>query len=426
MKLTVTMPALSPTMEEGALRKWLVKVGDRIRPGDILAEIETDKATMEVEAVEEGVLSKILVPEGSEGVKVNTVIAELEGEGAERPSAAPSAAATVAPAPTGVPAPPPSRPVAAAMAAVAPTGARLRASPLARRIAKARGVDLSRVRGTGPDGRIVRADVERAQPESATARGAPVSASGGSLTSGLIEPAVLDDRIYPPHTYDLTPLDGVRRVAARRLTQSFMQSPHFPLTIDLEIDRLLAARRAMNETMTDGGKISVNDMLIKAAALSLMAEPDANASFTDKGIARHKSAHVSMAVAIEGGLITPVIRDAQTKGLAQIAAETRDLAARARARKLSPQEYMGGTFSISNLGMFGIRSFSSILNTPEGMILSVGEGSPRAVVRQGEIVVATVMTVTLTCDHRVVDGATGARWLQHFRQFVETPEAMLL
>ncbi len=237
---------------------------------------------------------------------------------------------------------------------------------------------------------------------------------------------MLDDRVYAPDSYTLVPLDAVRRVTARRLTQSFMQVPHFPLTIDLEIDRLLAARKAINETTTDATKVSVNDMLIKACALALVAQPDANASFTDKGIAQHKSAHISMAVAIDGGLITPVIRDAQHKGLAQIAAETKDLAKRARERKLKPQEYMGGTFSISNLGMFGIKSFASILNPPEGMILSVGEGSPRPVVKNGKVEIATVMTVTLTCDHRVVDGATGARWLEHFKQFVETPEAMLL
>lgn len=433
MKTTVTMPALSPTMEEGALRKWMVKVGDRVRPGDILAEIETDKATMEVEAVEEGVVVRLLVPEGSEGVKVNSVIAELECEGSTGTavSASPAPAALTPPA-----APPPGRtdsaPAVVSRAAIAPRaehGRRVRASPLARRLAAERGVDIAGVTGSGPQGRIVRADIEALASGSKAGTGPSRAASPADSPAGgfsLIEPATLDDRIYPPGSYELTPLDGVRRIAARRLTQSFMQVPHFPLTVDLEIDRLLSARRAMNETMSDGGKISVNDMLIKAAALSLIAEPDANASYTDRGIARHKSAHVSMAVAIEGGLITPVIRDAQTKGLAQIAAETRDLAARARSRKLTPQEYMGGTFSISNLGMFGIRSFSSILNPPEGMILSVGEGSLRPVVRNGELATATVMTVTLTCDHRVVDGAVGARWLQHFRQFVETPEAMLL
>jgi pyruvate dehydrogenase E2 component (dihydrolipoamide acetyltransferase) len=238
---------------------------------------------------------------------------------------------------------------------------------------------------------------------------------------------MLDDRVYAPETYDLIPLDGVRRVTARRLTQSFMQIPHFPLTIDLEIDHLLSARARINEAAEEKGvKVSVNDMLIKACAMALMAHPDANASFTDKGIAQHKSAHVSVAVAIPGGLITPVVRDAQKKGLAQIAAEMKDLAARAREKKLKPQEYMGGTFSISNLGMFGIRSFASIINPPEGMILSVGAGEKRPVVKDDKVVVATMMTVTLTCDHRVVDGATGARWLTSFKQFVETPEAMLL
>jgi pyruvate dehydrogenase E2 component (dihydrolipoamide acetyltransferase) len=251
---------------------------------------------------------------------------------------------------------------------------------------------------------------------------------GAPATSGsLIEPAILDERVYHPDTFELIPLDGVRKVTAKRLTTSFMQVPHFPLTIDLEIDHLLSARARINEAGAAAGvKVSVNDMLIKACAMALMAQPDANASYTDKGIARHKSAHVSVAVAIEGGLITPVVRDAQTKGLAQIAAEMKDLAARARDRKLKPQEYMGGTFSISNLGMFGVKEFASIINQPEGMILSVGEGSKRAVVKDDKVVVATMMTVTLTCDHRVVDGATGAKWLQHFKQFVETPEAMLL
>jgi pyruvate dehydrogenase E2 component (dihydrolipoamide acetyltransferase) len=265
-------------------------------------------------------------------------------------------------------------------------------------------------------------DIERAP------KGGPkqAPAAGAGVTS-LIEPAILDERVYHPDTFELKPLDAVRRVTAKRLTQSFMQVPHFPLTIDLEIDHLLSARARINEAGAAAGvKVSVNDMLIKACAMSLMAHPDANASFTDKGIAHHKSAHVSVAVAIEGGLITPVVRDAQTKGLAQIAAEMKDLAARAREKKLKPQEYMGGTFSISNLGMFGIKAFASIINPPEGMILSVGAGEKRAVVKDDKVAIATMMTVTLTCDHRVVDGATGARWLQSFRQFVETPEAMLL
>ena len=440
MTISITMPALSPTMEEGNLAKWHVKVGDKVKPGDVIAEIETDKATMEVEAVDEGVVSKLLVEEGAQGVKVNAVIAELAGEGeapakggakAEAPKAAPAKVeAKVEPkADAGTPASPSASSQATPAVVVtpsagqAPVGSRLRASPLAKRLAKQEGVDLLALKGSGPHGRIVKADVLKA-PKGGAAKQAPAAGSG--ITS-LIEPAVLDDRVYAPDTYELIPLDGVRKVTARRLTQSFMQVPHFPLTIDLEIDHLLSARVRINEAGEKAGvKVSVNDMLIKACAMALIANPDANASYTDKGVAQHKSAHVSVAVAIPGGLITPVVRDAQTKGLAQIAAEMKDLAARAREKKLKPQEYMGGTFSISNLGMMGIRQFASIINPPEGMILSVGAGEKRAVVKDDKVVVATIMTVTLTCDHRVVDGATGARWLASFKQFVETPEAMLL
>ncbi len=445
MTIPITMPALSPTMEERNLAKWHVKVGDKVKPGDVIAEIETDKATMEVEAVDEGVVSKLLVEEGAQGVKVNAVIAELAGEG-EAPAKGGGAKAEAAPAKVEAKAapkvdtgPPASRPASSSQSppavAVASKDAgqepggpksaapRIKASPLAKRLAKAEGVDLLALKGSGPHGRIVKSDVLKA-PKGVAAKQAP--AAGGGITS-LIEPAVLDDRVYAPDTYELIPLDGVRKVTARRLTQSFMQVPHFPLTIDLEIDHLLSARARINEAGEKAGvKVSVNDMLIKACAMALMANPDANASYTDKGVAQHKSAHVSVAVAIQGGLITPVVRDAQTKGLAQIAAEMKDLAARAREKKLKPQEYMGGTFSISNLGMMGIRQFASIINPPEGMILSVGAGEKRAVVKDDKVVVATMMTVTLTCDHRVVDGATGARWLASFKQFVETPEAMLL
>jgi pyruvate dehydrogenase E2 component (dihydrolipoamide acetyltransferase) len=442
MTTPITMPALSPTMEEGNLAKWHVKVGDKVKPGDIIAEIETDKATMEVEAVDEGTITRLLVEEGAQGVKVNAVIAELDGEGG---AAAPKANGAkdekkAEPAKT-EPRPPASRLAAAPQAAAAPVaarsagqepggarlapGQRVKASPLAKRLASAKGVDLLALKGSGPHGRIIKADVEKAQPGSA-AKSAGQALGGPGITS-LIEPAVLDDRIYAPDTYELIPLDGVRKVTARRLTQSFMQVPHFPLTIDLEIDHLLSARLRINEAGEKAGvKVSVNDMLIKACAMALMAHPDANASYTDKGVAQHKSAHVSVAVAIPGGLITPVVRDAQSKGLAQIAAEMKDLAARAREKKLKPQEYMGGTFSISNLGMMGIRQFASIINPPEGMILSIGAGEKRAVVKDDKVVIATMMTVTLTCDHRVVDGATGARWLASFKQFVETPEAMLL
>jgi pyruvate dehydrogenase E2 component (dihydrolipoamide acetyltransferase) len=300
---------------------------------------------------------------------------------------------------------------------------RIKASPLARRIASLRGIDLSAVEGSGPHGRIVKKDVENAKPSQSTA--APTRSS--ATPDGLILPQVLDDRIYDPDSYELKPLDGMRKTVAKRLTQSFMQVPHFPLNVDIKLDKLLSARAGINAAAPEGVKISVNDMLIKASALALMAEPDCNASFSDNGIAYHKSAHISVAVAIEGGLITPVIFDAQTKGLAKIAAEMKDLATRARERKLKPQEYTGGTFSISNLGMFGIKSFGSIINQPEGMILSVGAGEKRPVVNENdEIVPATVMTVTLSCDHRVIGGAEGARWLQAFKRFVESPESMLL
>jgi pyruvate dehydrogenase E2 component (dihydrolipoamide acetyltransferase) len=440
MTTPITMPALSPTMEEGNLAKWHVKVGDKVKPGDIIAEIETDKATMEVEAVDEGTVTKLLVEEGAQGVKVNAVIAELDGEGGgaspvnNGATTKPVAAQAASPAKAAIPpakesGPRPSAGMRAepaeARTASPPTtqGQRIKASPLARRLAQQQGVDLLALKGSGPHGRIIKADIEKA-PKGAGAKQAPSPVGG--ITS-LIEPAMLDDRIYAPDSYELIPLDGVRKVTARRLTQSFMQVPHFPLTIDLEIDHLLSARVRINEAGAAAGvKVSVNDMLIKACAMSLMAHPDANASYTDKGVAQHKSAHVSVAVAIPGGLITPVVRDAQTKGLAQIAAEMKDLAARARDKKLKPQEYMGGTFSISNLGMMGIRQFASILNPPEGMILSVGAGEKRAVVKNDKVEIATIMTVTLTCDHRVVDGATGARWLASFKQFVETPEAMLL
>jgi pyruvate dehydrogenase E2 component (dihydrolipoamide acetyltransferase) len=444
MPNTITMPALSPTMEEGTLAKWHVKPGDAIKPGQIIAEIETDKATMDLEAVDEGVVGKLLVAEGAQGVKVNAPILELQGGDAPA-KAAPKAEAKTEAKPEKVEAkaeagPPAARPASArqgpgapAQAQAAPqpkapppavtqSGGRIKASPLARRLASAAGVNLAALKGSGPHGRIIKVDVERAPKGGA--KQAPAAAGG--ITS-LIEPAILDERVYPTDTFELIPLDAVRRVTAKRLTQSFMQVPHFPLTIDLEIDHLLSARTRINEAGAAAGvKVSVNDMLIKACAMSLMAHPDANASYTDKGVAQHKSAHVSVAVAIPGGLITPVVRDAQSKGLAQIAAEMKDLAARAREKKLKPQEYMGGTFSISNLGMFGIKAFASIINPPEGMILSVGEGSKRAVVKNDKVEIATIMTVTLTCDHRVVDGATGARWLQSFKQFVETPEAMLL
>lgn len=440
MSINITMPALSPTMEEGTLAKWNVKPGDMVEAGDVIAEIETDKATMEVEAVDEGTVAQILVEEGTEGVKVNAIIAVLaeEGEDASSVSVTPAAAgasepqapepAAQDPRPSGDERVPEVKQVASTPVQMPALGAgddRIKASPLARRIAALKGVDLSALKGkgSGPHGRIVKKDVETAKP------GAAAPAAGGAPASpdGLILPQILDDRVYAPDSYRLEPLDGMRKTVARRLTQSFMQVPHFPLNVDIALDKLLAARKGINEAAPEGVKVSVNDMLIKASAMALMAEPDCNASYSDNGIAYHNGAHISVAVAIDGGLITPVIRDAEKKGLAEISVEMKDLATRARERKLKPQEYMGGTFSISNLGMFGIKSFASIINPPEGMILSVGAGKKQAVVgANGELTVATLMGVTLTCDHRVIGGAEGARWLQAFKRYVETPESMLL
>ncbi len=431
MAINITMPALSPTMEEGTLAKWNVKAGDTVEAGDIIAEIETDKATMEVEAVDEGTIAKILVDAGSEGVKVNEIIAILaeDGEDVDAVIAAPADAPKTAAAPSPAPAAPaPAQAPALAttsQASSARDSERIKASPLARRIAALKGVDLAvlKGKGSGPYGRIVKKDVEAATPGATT----KAASSSPASPDGLILPQILDDRIYAPDTYRLEPLDGMRKTVAKRLTQSFMQVPHFPLNVDITLDKLLSARQGINAAAPDGVKISVNDMLIKASALALMAEPDCNASFSDAGIAYHKSAHISVAVAIEGGLITPVIFDAQEKGLAQIAAVLKGLASRARDRDCEPRDYTGGTFSISNLGMFGIKSFASIINQPEGMILSVGAGEKRPIVLPDETLgVGTVMRVTLSCDHRVIGGAEGARWLQAFKRFVETPESMLL
>lgn len=438
------MPALSPTMEEGTLAKWLVNIGDEVNSGDIIAEIETDKATMEVEAVDEGVVAQILVDAGTEGVKVNAIIAVLAEDGEDISKVEAAAPAEVKPAEKNATQKPETKTNSDTEQSVAPqtpttapqtlastplpaatkNGDRIKASPLARRIADMKGIHLSSLKGSGPRGRIIKRDVEDAKPSAAgSATNAAVSAS----SDGLIMPQILDDRVYAPDSYEIKPLDGMRKTVAKRLTQSFMQVPHFPLIVDIQLDHLLESRAAINAAAREGVKVSVNDMLIKASAMALMDEPNCNASYSDNGIAYHKSAHISVAVAIDGGLITPVIRDAEKKGLKQISEEMKDLAARARERKLKPQEYMGGTFSISNLGMFGIKSFSSIINPPEGMILSVGAGSPQAVVgKDGAVKSATVMSVTLTCDHRVIGGAEGALWLQSFKRYVETPEAMLL
>ncbi|MDO8323946.1 MAG: pyruvate dehydrogenase complex dihydrolipoamide acetyltransferase [Phenylobacterium sp.] len=443
MSTEILMPALSPTMEEGTLAKWYVKKGDVVKSGDVIAEIETDKATMEVEAVDEGTIEDILVPEGTENVKVNSPIARLSGEGEVAASPLPSP-----PAGEGGPAEqgrmrglsePSGKPAQSAEAGAQPLirpvsdrppspargegqGTRVFASPLARRIAAQKNLDLSALKGSGPHGRIIKRDVEGATPGAAKA-----PATGGAAASAprqvqsLAQMGVLDG------SYDLVPLDGMRKTVARRLTDSFRDVPHFPLTIDLEIDALLAGRVKINAMLeSQGVKVSVNDLVIKAAAIALRQVPEANASYSPEGIALHHHADIAMAVAIDGGLITPIIRAAETKGLAQIATEAKDLAARARTRKLKPEEFQGGTFSISNLGMFGIKAFASILNEPQGAILSVGAGEPRPVVKNGQLAIATVMTVTLTCDHRVVDGAIGARWLQAFKILIEDPITMIV
>ena len=445
----VLMPALSPTMEEGVLAKWNVKEGDTVKSGDVIAEIETDKATMEVEAVDEGVVEKILVPAGTEGVKVNTPIARLRGD--DEPAAAPAPKAD-APKPVEPPkapeakaseAKPPEPGKPAPVAESAPAADRVFATPLARRISAEKGVDLKTITGSGPHGRIVRADVDQAKaaagapqaassaapaakPAATAPASAPVAAAPAAKPPVPGAPPTLEQMGIPPGSYDLVKLDIMSKTIAKRMTASFRDIPHFPLTVDLEIDRLLEARVKINGALEKQGvKVSVNDLVIKAAAMALKAVPEANASYSPEGFAMHHHADIAVAVALEKGLITPIVRAAETKSLAQIAVEMKDLAQRARDRKLKPEEFQGGTFSISNLGMFGIKSFASIINEPQGAIMSVGAGEKRPVARGDSLAVATVMTVTLTCDHRVVDGAIGARFLQAFKGFIEDPVTML-
>ena len=450
MPIEILMPALSPTMEEGTLSKWLIAEGDVVRSGDIMAEIETDKATMEVEAVEEGTVAKLLVAAGSEGVKVNAPIAILLEED-EDASALEGyvAGGSIKPAhPDESRGPSDTSPQTKDSLGPdmrrdersnksernAKEGNRIKASPLAKRLAAEAGLDLASISGSGPNGRIVKADIEAAKvsgaakpaPQATTPQtAAPVTSTElGAVRSGGAE--YLTQMGVEAGTYDLVPLNGIQKVVAKRLTESHINVPDFPLVIDCEIDELLKMRKELNGQAPEGVKISVNDMLIRASALALKHVPEANASYTPDGVAMHKNADVAVAVAIDGGLITPIVRHAENKGLSTISSEMKDLAGRARERKLKPQEYQGGTFSISNLGMMGIKEFGSIINEPHGMILSVGAGGQRPVVKDGALAVATVMTVTLTCDHRVVDGALGAKWLQHFKRYVETPITMML
>jgi pyruvate dehydrogenase E2 component (dihydrolipoamide acetyltransferase) len=431
-------------MEEGKLAKWHVKEGDEVHSGDVIAEIETDKATMEFEAVDEGRIGKILIAEGTEGVKVNAPIAILleEGEDASAIAAAPapdihSAMSSIKDAVTAETKevkeakaePKPAAAPAAAPAPQASNGARVFASPLAKRIAAQKGVDLHAVSGSGPRGRIVKADVESAQPGAA-----PVQKSVAPVASASPAPAapsaLPDARIFfKPETYEEIPHDSMRKSIAKRLTASTSGIPHFYLTIDCRIDALLAARKRLNDTSPKGEgafKLSVNDFLVKAAALALKKVPECNASWTENAVLRHKHADVGVAVALDFGLITPIVFAAEDKGLAAISNEVKSLAIRARDKKLKPNEYEGGTFAISNLGMFGISQFTAVINPPHAGILAVGAGVEKPVVVNGKVEAATVMTVTMSCDHRVIDGATGARFLQVFKQFVEDPAAMLL
>ena len=446
MPVNILMPALSPTMEKGNLAKWLKKEGDAIKSGDILAEIETDKATMEVEAVDEGILARIVVPEGTADVAVNEIIGVIAGEGEDAksvaaPSAAPAKSEATPNAEAKAAEPAPAAPAAAQAAAGQPAahgadGSRPFASPLARRLAKDAGLDLAKVQGSGPHGRIVERDIEtakagggaKAAPAAAPAAAAPRPAPA-PLAAGPSEEAV--KKLFEPGSYEEIPHDGMRKTIARRLTEAKQTIPHFYVTVDCELDALLKLRAELNAAAPekDGKpayKLSVNDMVIKALALALRAVPDANVSWTDGAMLKHKHADVGVAVSIPGGLITPIIRDACHKPLSQISNEMKDMAARAKTRKLKPEEYQGGTSAVSNLGMFGVKDFAAVINPPHATILAVGAGEPRAVVKNGALAIATIMSVTLSTDHRAVDGALGAELLQAFKGYVEKPMAMLV
>jgi pyruvate dehydrogenase E2 component (dihydrolipoyllysine-residue acetyltransferase) len=449
MPIQILMPALSPTMEKGNLAKWLKKEGEKVSPGDVIAEIETDKATMEFEAIDEGVLAKILVPEGTSDVPVNQPIAVLAGEGedvkaaaagAAKGSAKPAAQAK-APAPETKPASTPAAPTQTAATQPAPKqqpapstdgrgAGRIFASPLARRLAKEAGIDVGRISGSGPHGRVVARDVAAAKS------GAPLRAPGAGAAPGLAPVQAPSDEqiraLFEPGSYEVVPHDNMRKIIARRLTEAKLTIPHFYLSIDCEIGKLLAAREEINAGAPkdkDGKpswKISVNDFVIKALALALQHVPDANVTWTEGGMLKHKRSDVGVAVSIPGGLITPVVRNADTKSLSAISNEMRDLAARARARKLKPEEYQGGTTAVSNLGMYGIRDFAAVINPPHATILAVGAGDERAVVRHGKVEAAMIMTVTLSTDHRAVDGTLGAQLIGAFKTLIENPVMMVV
>jgi pyruvate dehydrogenase E2 component (dihydrolipoamide acetyltransferase) len=428
MTISILMPALSPTMTEGKLAKWHVKEGDVVKAGQVMCEIETDKATMEVEAVDEGTIGKLLIAEGTENVAVNTPIAILleEGESAEaikdagaapvaKPAEKPAAKAEAPKAEAKPAAPPASKPTAPTPPAPAKAhdGGRIFASPLARRMAEQAGLDLSRIKGTGPNGRIVKDDVDAAAKGGTAKAGAP---SAQKTAAPQIARSREDTLV--PHT-------SIRKVIAKRLTEAKQTIPHFYLTVDCRIDALLEARRQLNGK-SEKIRVSVNDLIIKAAGVTLRDYPDVNASWSDEGMVMHGGNDVSVAVATERGLITPIVKDADLKGLAQISAEMRDLAKRARDGKLKLEEFQGGSMTVSNLGMYGIKQFSAIINPPQSCILAVGAGEERVIVVKGQTVVANMMSVTLAVDHRVVDGARGAEWLRSFKDYIERPATMLL
>ncbi len=431
MAVEILMPALSPTMEEGTLAKWLVKEGDVVKSGQILAEIETDKATMEFEAVDEGIVGKLLVAEGTAGVKVNTPIAVMVDEG-EEVSAAPVPTAVQAAAPVAVPAVAAKLATPVAAAPVATGGARVFASPLARRIAAEKGLDLTKVAGSGPHGRIIKADVEAAKtgisaaaPVAAPVSGPPAAKPPSGMPTGMATETVL--KIYADREFVEVPLDGMRRTIAARLTEAKQTIPHFYLRREVRLDALMAFREQLNKGLESRGvKLSVNDFIIKACAMALQVVPDANSVWAGDRTLRLKPSDVAVAVAVEGGLFTPVLRDADKKSLSALSAEMKDLAGRAKTKKLAPHEYQGGSFAISNLGMMGIENFDAVINPPHGSILAVGAGLKKPVVMaDGTIGVATVMSMTLSVDHRVIDGALGAQFLKAIVENLENPMAML-
>jgi pyruvate dehydrogenase E2 component (dihydrolipoamide acetyltransferase) len=425
MPATVLMPALSPTMEKGKLAKWLKKEGDKVKSGDVLAEIETDKATMEVEAVDEGTLGKIMVAEGTDDVLVNTPIAVILGEGEKAGDVTASPVAAPASKPAAAAPTPKAAPVTSPTAAPQSSGQRIFVSPLARRLAKEKGINLSTIKGTGPHGRIVSRDVENAKPGAA-----PAAKPAMAFAAAPSDESVL--KLFAEGSYELVPHDGMRKTIARRLTESKQTIPHFYVSVDVSLDHLLDLRERLNATAPKNKeglpvwKISVNDFIIKAMAMAMVKVPDANVSWTESAMVKHKHADIGIAVSIPGGLITPIVRKAETKGLAQISTEMKDYAKRARDKKLKPDEYQGGSAAISNMGMMNVKNFGAIVNPPHASILAIGSGERRPVVRGNEIKIEQQMTMTLSTDHRCIDGALGAEFINAIKMYLEEPGMMLV